>query len=275
VRVAVREGELVPFGRQVLVERTRQLDLRTRAAAALLVAGDRAVLTTHTAALLFGCTAAEAGEIHVLVGYDRQIRRAPSMVFHQGLFDEQDVVDLDGLRVHALEPAVADLLCRARRRTALACMDQALALTPRFERAEFRAEVLHRILTRRDPRGRRRGEILLLLASGLAESPAESWMLLGFFDFGLPIPAQQVPVLDLDGHERYRLDFAWEEARVAVEYDGYAAHVDRAAADSARQADLERRGWTVLRADAEDLRDPSRLHAAVHAALVRRRFAAA
>ncbi|MCT2582785.1 DUF559 domain-containing protein [Actinophytocola sp. S1-96] len=223
---------------------------------------------------MFGCTAAEAGEIHVLVGYARQVHRTPSMVFHQGLLDEQDVVDLDGLRVHALEPAIADLLCRARRRTALACMDQALALTPRFERAEFRAEVLHRILTRRDPRGRRRGEILLLLASGLAESPAESWMLLGFFDFGLPIPAQQLPVLDLDGHERYRLDFAWEEARVAVEYDGYSAHVDRAAADSLRQADLERRGWTVLRANAEDLRDPSRLHAAVHAALVRRRFAA-
>lgn len=142
------------------------------------------------------------------------------------------------------------------------------------DRVRFRAEVSHRIRTRRDSRGRRRGEILLELATGLAESPAESWLLLGFFDGALPIPSQQTPVLDTDGRERYRLDFAWEEARVAVEYDGYAAHVGRADRHAARQADLERRGWVVLRADAEDLRDPARLHGEIRRAFSRRRAAA-
>ncbi|MPZ82421.1 MAG: DUF559 domain-containing protein [Actinophytocola sp.] len=219
---------------------------------------------------MFGCTAADAGEVHLLVGYDRPVRRAGGLVVHQGLFEEQDVVGLDGLRVHAFDCAIAELLCRASRRAALACADQAIVLSEEG----FRAEVLNRILTRRDPRGRRRGEILLLLATGLAESPAESWLLLGFFDDGLPIPRQQWPVMDLEGRERYRLDFAWDEARVAVEYDGHAAHVDRAEADAARQADLERRGWIVLRADADDLREPARLHAEIREALRRRRFAA-
>lgn len=272
--VAIRDGRLVPFARGVLVERHRILDMWTRSAAALLQVGGRAVVTSHTAAWLLGCTAADSGEVHVLVGYDRPVRRGRGVMVHHGVFDEQDVLELHGLRLHTLECAIAELLCRGARRTALACGDQALALVPANERTAFRAEVLHRIHARRDPRGRRRGEILLLLANGFAESPPESWLMLGFFDEGLPIPSQQLPVLELDGRERYRLDFAWEEARVAVEYDGYAAHVGRADRDVARQADLERRGWLVIRADAEDARYPARLHREIRRALGRRRFAA-
>ncbi len=227
-------------------------------------------ITSHTAALLYGCTAADTGRIHVLVGYDRTAHSTPAVAFHQGLCEEQDIVDVGGLRVVSLDFAIAELLCRASRRTALACADQAIALSENG----FRAEVLHRIAGRRDSRGRRRGEILLELATGLAESPAESWLLLGFFDDGLPIPRQQAPVRDLAGRELYRLDFAWEEARIAVEYDGYVAHVDRAGPDSVRQADLERRGWIVLRADSADLREPARLHAEIRRAFSRRRLAA-
>ena len=274
LRAAIREGRLVAFSKSVLVERHRMLDMWTRAAAALLHVGDRALLTSHTAAWLFGCTAAESGEVHVLSPYDRRARGVGGVVVHHGVFDEQDVGELRGLRLHVLECAIAELLCRGTRRTALACGDQAIALVPADERKAFRAEVLHRIHARRDPRGRRRGEILLLLANGLAESPAESSLLLGFFDDGLAIPRQQLPVLDLDGRERYRLDFAWEEARVAVEYDGYAAHVGRVERDDVRQADLERRGWLVIRADAEDLRNPARLHREIRQALRLRRFAA-
>jgi len=274
LRKIIREGRLVPFSRQVLVERARQLALPTRAAAALLLAGPRAVLTSHTAAFLLGCTAAEAGRTHVLVDYHLNIPRVPGMAIHQGLFDEQDVLTLDGLRVFTLECAITELLCREPRRVALACADQALALLPFERRAEFRAEVLHRIGVRRDPRGRRRSQILLDLASGKAESPAESWLLLSFFDAGFSVPEQQFTVANLSGREIYRLDFAWPEPMVAVEYDGYAAHVDRMVRDAARDEDLRRRGWLVLRADATDLSDPSRLHAEVRQAFWRRRFAA-
>jgi hypothetical protein len=270
VRALRREGRLVRVTREVLVDRTRQLEFRTRAAAALLMAGDRAVLTSHTAATLFGCTAADAGRVHVLVDYDRPLRPTDGIAVHHGRYDEQDVLVLDGLRVYALECALTELLCRAARPTALACMDQALAMTPPDERAEFRAEVAHRIAIRKDSRGRRRAEILLDLATGLAESPAESWLLLGLFDAGLPIPAQQVPVADLDGNVRYRLDFAWEDVRVALEYDGFAAHVSRVERDAAREDHLRRMGWTVLRATAADLKEPAELHAAIRRAFWRR-----
>jgi uncharacterized protein DUF559 len=274
VRALVNTGRLLVVTRKVLVDRTRQLDPSTRAAAALLACGDRAVLTSHTAAWLAGCTAASIGRIHVLTGYDRRIRRLPGVVVHQGSYDDGDVTERDGLRTIVLDHALAELACRAPRRTAIACLDQGIALTPADGRAELRAEVAARIAARADPRGRRRAEILLDLASGLAESPAESWLLLDLFDAGLPVPAQQVSVRDHTGRERFRLDFAWEEVRVAVEYDGRAAHVGRVAEDEARDAELRRWGWTVLRADAADLRRPARLHAEIRSAFTRQGFAA-
>lgn len=270
----VSEGSLIRHSRCVLIARDRQLELRTRAAATLLLAGPRAALTGYTAAALFGCTAANSGQIHILVDYHRRLDSMPGVAVHKGLYDEQDVVLLDGLRVISFECALAELLCRAPRRDALACVDQALALTPLECRNEFRTEVLHRIGARRDPRGRRRSQVLLDLASGLAESPAESWLLLSLFDAGFPVPTQQLPVLDIDGREVYRLDFGWEEPRVAVEYDGYVAHANRATRDAMRDRDLQRRGWIVIRATAEDLVDPSRLHAEIRQAFWWRRFAA-
>lgn len=270
----VAEGRLVAHSRYVLVARGRQLDLRTRAAATLLMAGSRAVLTRATAASLHGCGAAPVGQIHVLVDYHRRLSRMDGVVVHRGMFEEQDVVLLDGLRVMALDHTLAELLCRENRRDALACLDQALALTPPEQRDELRAEVLYRIGARRDPRGRRRSQILLDLASGLAESPAESGLLLGLFDAGFPVPAQQLPVCDINGREIFRLDFAWEEPRVALEYDGHVAHADRAAHDAARDNELRRRGWIVVHATAADLVDPSWLHAEIRRAFWRRRFAA-
>jgi len=176
--------------------------------------------------------------------------------------------------VLALEAVIAELLCTAARGTALACADQALAGLNPSVRAEFKAEVDHRIGSRPDPRGRRRGGLLLSLATGLPESPAESRLLLALFDEALPVPESQFPVCDLDGRERYRLDFAWPEPMIALEYDGYAAHADRSERDEARDEDLRRRGWIVIRVGADDLRKPGQIVAAVRRAFGRRRFAA-
>lgn len=227
VRVLLRDGHLVRYTRDVLIDRRYLFDLHTRAAAALLYVGTRAVLTSHTAALLHGCSAADAGIVHVLSGYDRRARVRPGLALHLGDIDEDDVVELHRLRTLRLEPVIAEMLCTAHRTTALACADQALAEIDLVNRDTFRAKVAYRIAGRADQRGTRRGEVLLGLATGLPESPAESHMLLALFDAGLPLPQLQWSVRDVVGCERYRLDFAWEEPRVALEYDGYEAHEGR------------------------------------------------
>ncbi|MGH9154786.1 MAG: DUF559 domain-containing protein [Acidimicrobiales bacterium] len=74
----------------------------------------------------------------------------------------------------------------------------------------------------------------------------------------------------------YRLDFAWPEARVAVELDGYAHHssVDAFRHDRQRQNDLVLAGWTLLRFTWDDVRSrPAGVAAAVRTALAASRSA--
>lgn len=275
VRAAVKHGQLIVFAREVLVDTRVAASLMTRAAAAQLYAGLDSVLTAFTALALHGCSAAPAGAPEVLVPYHRRLRSRPDLVVHHGRFVEQDVGEIAGLRVVSREYALAEVLCRRSRADALACADQVLAMVPQHERVELRATVEAQIMARPDPRGRRRGLVLLDLASGLAESPAESWFLLRLFDAGLPLPQRQHPVCDISGREIYWLDFAWPELRIAVEYDGYAAHRGRELRDAARAEDLRRRGWHVIRATSADLRDPSRVVAEVHVAFAARGATAA
>ncbi|HKS47941.1 MAG TPA: DUF559 domain-containing protein [Amycolatopsis sp.] len=264
---------MASFSRDVFVDPHRATEFHTRAAASLLYAGSEAVLSGHSALVAHGCSAADPAPIHVLVPYHRNLGSRPGLLVHNGRFEWQDVTEIAGLRVLAVDVALAEVLCRGDRRSGIACADQALALLPENERAEFRAWTAERIRTRDDPRGKLRGVALLDLATGLAESPAESWLLLSLADAGLPVPQPQVQIFDIAGNVIYRLDFGWPEPRVAVEYDGYAAHENRKERDVARDEDLRRRGWTMIRADAADLKDPSRVVAAVRAAFRARGFA--
>ncbi|MEO6088327.1 MAG: DUF559 domain-containing protein [Umezawaea sp.] len=242
-----------------MVRRESMTDLQTRAAAALLTSGPTAVLTGHTSAYLHGCTAADTDRVHLLLAHDHKHRARPGEVVHAGNYDPSDVVRIDGLNCLSLEAALVELLCRARSSTALACADQALAVVADDRRTEVKTDLAVRLARRPDPRGRRRGGFLLDLATGLPESPAESWLLLMVVEHGFPVPEPQFKIRNLLGKEVYRLDFAWPDLRVALEYDGYEAHEGRHEQDSARDADLKRRGWRVIRADASDLRDPTRL----------------
>lgn len=274
VRTAVNDGRLVNFHQRILVDRERLTELRTRAAAGLLLAGDRAVLTRHTAARMYGCTAADFAPIDVLVPYARRISRLPGLVVHNGTFTDDDVTEIDGLPLLAPEMVLADLLCRAHRPTALACADQMLGGLPEAQRAGFHRDVLDSIRKREDPRGTKQAQVLLNLATGLPESPFESQLMLMFFDRKLPIPVPQYSITTIDGTELYRLDFAWPEFRIAVEYDGYAAHAERRERDRRRDEDLAGRGWIVIRATISDLMAPARLVTEVHEAFRVRRLTA-
>ena len=96
---------------------------------------------------------------------------------------------------------------------------------------------------------------LIPLADGLAESPMESEARLAMIDGGLPMPQLQYDVVDGNG-ERRRLDFAWPDYRVAVEYDGLDWHTgpDAMRRDRRRSAALMDVGWVVIAIMFEDVR---------------------
>lgn len=98
-----------------------------------------------------------------------------------------------------------------------------------------------------------------------------------FVSVGLPTPQCQYEVI-VDGVVVARVDFAWPQARLVVEIDGFTWHSSQEALqnDHARQNRLELDGWTVLRYTAKDVRDdPGRLAAEISEALAAVRCAAA
>ena len=91
-------------------------------------------------------------------------------------------------------------------------------------------------------------------------------------ELGFPLPEVNFSLLSPSGRELYRLDLAWPELRIVVEYDGHATHAGREEDDAAREDDLRRRGWIVVRARAADLADPTRLTTELRAAFAERGY---
>jgi hypothetical protein len=266
LRAAVETGELVGFGRGVLLDARRMLDLRTRCAGALLLTGGVGVLVGPTAAALHGCSAIGGFPVHVRVPYAQRFRSRNGLVVHQGETAPDEATVVDGLRVLTLDRTISEVLCTAPRRTALACADEALRPMRAEDRPAFIESVAALLAARPDRRGTKRAGMLLGLASGLPESPTQSAFLLVLADAGFPRPECQHEIRDHNGRVRHRLDFAWPALRVALEYDE--------PQDTAREEDLQRRGWLILRADPQDLADTTNLYLRLRTALQTHHFAA-
>ena len=268
---ALRTDVVRPLWTGVVVEKPRLLEPWTRAAAALLSVGPAAVLCGPTAAVLHGCTALEPADVHVLVPYQCKPRNRPGLVVHHSCFYAEQLVEVDGLRMLTLEQTVADLLCTARTADALAVGDETLRRAgSRCE--EFRRAVVARLRARPDPRGTVRGAGLWDLASPHAESAPESWVRMLLIELGFPLPEVNFALLSPAGCALYRLDLAWPQLRIALEYDGHAAHAGNEERDAAREDDLRRRGWIIVRARAADLTDPTRITTELRAAFATRGY---
>jgi hypothetical protein len=254
----------------VLIESARAADPITRASAAIALAGEQALLAGPTAAHLHGCRSVEPLPVHLVVPYGHWLRSRPGLVVHNGSGLAAGRQVRDGLPVLSFERVLADMLCRGAPTDALAATDEALAMVAPERREATRAAVARSLAQRGDPRGRRRGAKILALATGRAASPAESWFLWRIVDAGFPPPEVNWSLCDPDGREVHRLDFAWPELRIAIEYNGYAYHVGRDAEDEARAEDLRRRGWIVITVQVEDLARPGPFEAALEGVFGRR-----
>lgn len=101
---------------------------------------------------------------------------------------------------------------------------------------------------------RRARRALTLVDSG-AESPRETWLRLLLIDAGYPKPQTQFPVYDEYGQLLAFLDMAWEDVKIAVEYEGDYHRTSRRQfnRDIARFEALPDLGWITVRVTAEDV----------------------
>jgi Protein of unknown function (DUF559) len=129
-----------------------------------------------------------------------------------------------------------------------------------------RAELSAMVSWGRGRRGIRAARRALPVLDPGAESPPESWVRALLMDDGIPRPTCNLEV-SVDGWT-FRLDLAWPDRKVAVEYDGEEHHgPDRARHDRWRRALLRQAGWTVIVVRKSDFADFGSVVAAVRTSL--------
>jgi len=252
-------GVLAQPWRGVLIHAADSLNLPTLAQAALIHVGQPAALSGATSLALHGISAVADTMVHLSVPPAKRARSKPGLIVHRAEYQPSDVIELEGLPAFSLDLALADYLCDGDERTAFAAIDQAMAGLPDDHCRTLRTNVRDRLIDRRDRRGIHRAQMLLALATGKAESPPESMLRLIVVEAGFPVPEVQYEITAVDGRRLYVLDIAWPELRIALEYDGFAAHEERHDRDAERDARMAGRGWVTVRATAADLRAPGRL----------------
>ncbi len=120
-------------------------------------------------------------------------------------------------------------------------------------------------------RGSAQARRVAALADGLAGSPQETRLRLLLGRAGLPALVAQFRVFDGEGFVA-RVDFAYPDLRIAIEYDGL-GHSGREAflRDRRRLNRMVAAGWTVLHVTLEDMRRPEMLAARVASLVAQRR----
>jgi hypothetical protein len=222
--------------------RLRGLDLR---------AGEPVAICLGTAAAAYGFDTEDTLDIHALNPPRHQLRNSDGLIVHRR--DGAPLGVADGRPATTAAWTAVEVARSLRRPRALATLDAALRSTSctRQQLTVAAAEQAGR-------RGIVAVRELIPLADALAESPMESEARLAMLDGGLPPPVLQHEIVDLNGRT-WRVDFAWLDAKVAVEYDGFDWHSDqeRFARDRQKRAALNEVNWRMLSVVSDDVRKQS------------------
>jgi hypothetical protein len=219
--------------------RLRGLDLR---------AGAPVAICLGTAAAAHGFDTEEDDDLHVLTPPRHLLRDSDGLKVHRR--DGAPLAMVDGRRATSPAWTAVEVARSLRRPRALATLDAALR-----SRTCNRQDLHMAAVAQFGRRGIVHVRELIPLADALAESPMESEARLMMLDGGLPEPTLQHEVIDADG-QVWRLDFAWPDLRVAVEYDGFDWHSDPVAfrRDRRKRAALRDMRWQVISIVFDDVR---------------------
>ena len=236
--------------RNVYQRRGSDLTARDRAVAAWLWSGKKAVVAGNSAAALLGADWVNPQAPAELVT-DR--KRPPALIITRNetlLADE--VTKVNGVPVTSPARTAFDIGRRPGLRIAVIGIDALGRATGlRVD------DVAPLINAHAGARGMKQLRRVLPLVDFGAESPQETRTRLALIASGLPRPQTQIVVQNDWGAVLARIDMGWEEWRVGVEYDGAQHWTDPRvrARDIDRAAELERRGWRIVRVSAELLHD--------------------
>lgn len=236
--------------RNVYQRRGCGLDAKGRAKAAWLWSGRSAVVAGNSAAALLGARWVDPREPAELI-CDRK-RPPPLIVVHNDTLLAGEVMAVGGVQVTSPARTVFDLARRKGLQKAVIGIDALLRAT-----GIGVEDVQPLVIAHRGARGLKQLRRVLPLTDACAESPQETRTRLALLAGGLPRPQTQIVVRNEWGWVVARIDMGWEQWHVGVEYDGEQHWTDPRVrtSDIDRHAELERRGWRIIRVSAGLLRD--------------------
>ncbi len=232
----------------VYIDRSASTDLRIRSRAAYLLVAGTGVLAGYSAADLLGarCAPSEA-DAEVLIPKG-DFREQPGLRVHRDRIADDEVCIVDNIVTTTPLRTAYDLT------RWLPLVEAVVAVDALARRHGFSPKEIRRI-DRRYPgaRWRRRMLNVIPLANPLAESPMETRTRLALVLPGLPPPTLQ-HWIETPELGRARIDLAYPEKKVAIEYDGdHPRQRNTYIGDRRRDNWLAQVGWLVLHFTAEDI----------------------
>lgn len=234
----------------VFIDSASSDTIEMRAEALSKVAPAHCIITDRTAAWLLGADILGASGRDALPPVDvfrsqghTRLRRTGCRSGTRTLDEDQDLQRVGGLLTTTPLRTALDLGRLLRRGEAIGALD-ALRRVGRLETVDLSAE-LRRF---KGARGVVQLRQLVPLSDPRAESPAESRSRLLLVDADLPAPEVQWEVRNDFGVVVYRLDLAYPDIKLAIEYDGEEFHTSQEdrTHDEMRRAYLRRLGWTFV-----------------------------
>lgn len=234
--------------------------------------GDDVFFSHSTAGRLVGVPLPSRFErlsrLHVTVAAPARAPHAAGLTGHSRHVPPDDVVvDRTGLRVSAPTRLVCEMASVLALPDLVAVIDH---LIRRSEPSMTLADLADRIRVRDRISRSKLIPRAIELADERSESRPESLVRVWCVLAGLPRPIANHEIVDPVTGRPLRLDLAWPDRMLAVEYHGdYHRDPNQWRRDLTRKGRLEATGWTILELHGGDLRDPTEVVARIGAALRR------
>jgi very-short-patch-repair endonuclease len=228
-------GRLQALHRGVYAFGHRALTIEGRWMGAVMACGNTAVLSHATAAAAWDLRPTPDGAIHVTVAGDGGRKRRAGIRLHRSAtIEPDDTTTHRGIPITTPVRTVVDLARILKGRP----LEQALDLAEQRQLVDF-ADLRQRSI----PTSLQAVLSLYTAGSTVTRSEMEERFLALCDDYELPRPNVNTRI---EGKE---VDFAWWDARLIVEVDGYAYHRSPTAFETDRERDvvLVVAGWQVLR----------------------------
>lgn len=234
----------------IYVPRNANVSARERAQAAWLWSKRRGIVAGLSAAAMLGTKYIDSSDPAELIHDNR--RPPPKLVVRTERVLPDEFLTTGAVHVTTPARTAFDLGRHIEPRTVAVQRLDALANATGLKHVDVEAVIAAHAGARGIPRLRR----VLPLVDGGAESPQETVARLALIDAGLPPPQTQVRVFDEYGQFVARVDMAYEDFKVGIEYDGPQHWTD----PRVRQRDIDKQfvltglGWLIIRVSRDLLR---------------------